>query len=99
MTENSEPGARRIVMFTQPGCFSCELIRMYFEANELTVEERDITKDPDARREMVDDHGSTETPTVVFVTEDAYEVVVGFDPVRLDQLLHGTPSSDSVTGS
>lgn len=90
---------RRIVMFTQPGCFSCELTRIYFEANEVVVEERDISTNLDARREMVDDHGSTETPTVVFVSDEAYEVVVGFDPVRLDQLLHPAPSSDSVNES
>ena len=89
----------RILMFTQPGCFSCELMRIYFEANEVAIEERDITADPEARREMIDDHGSTETPTVVFVTDDALEVVVGFDPVRLDQLLHPAPSSDSVNES
>ena len=86
----------RILMFTQPGCLSCELMRIYFEANEVAVEERDITTDSDAHREMVDEHGSTETPTVVFVSEDAFEVVVGFDPVRLDQLLHPATSSDSV---
>jgi len=99
MTANSESPDRRVIMFTQPGCFSCELMRMYFEANEIVVEERDISKDLAARREMIDDHGSTETPTVVLITEDVLEVVVGFDPLRLDQLLHGTPSSDSVTGN
>lgn len=86
-------------MFTQPGCLSCELMRIYFEANEVAVEERDITTDSDARREMIDEHGSTETPTVVFVSDDVFEVVVGFDPVRLDQLLNPAPSSDSVNES
>lgn len=89
----------RILLFTQPGCLSCELMRMVLEAKELAVEERDITKDLAARREMTDDHGSTETPTLVFISENTYEVVVGFDPVRLDQLLDAAPSSDSVTGS
>ena len=89
----------RILMFTQPGCLSCELLRIYFEANEVAIEERDITTDPDARREMTDDHGSSETPTVVFISDDTLEVVVGFDPVRLDQLLNPAPSSDSVNES
>ncbi|HTS36040.1 MAG TPA: glutaredoxin family protein [Candidatus Solibacter sp.] len=78
----------RIIMFTQPGCISCELTRLFFEANEVAIEEHDISRDMDARREMIDDHGSTETPTVVFVFEKSLEVVVGFDPTRLDQLLH-----------
>jgi glutaredoxin len=90
---------RRILFFTQPGCFSCELMRMVLEAKELTFEERDISADLEARREMTEDHGSSETPTLVFLTDDAYELVVGFDPVRLDQLLDAAPSSDSVTES
>jgi glutaredoxin len=90
---------RRILLFTQPGCFSCEIMRMFLEAKGVVVEERDITTDPAARREMIDDHGSSETPTLVFISDSLYEVVVGFDPVRLDQLLDAAPSSDSVTGS
>jgi glutaredoxin len=90
---------RRILLFTQPGCLSCEVTRIFLEAKEAAFEERDIIADPAARQEMIDDHGSTETPTLVFISDDLYEVVVGFDPTRLDQLLDGTPSSDSVTGS
>jgi glutaredoxin len=90
---------RRILLFSQPGCLSCELMKMVLEAKEVAVEERDITADLEARREMIDDHGSTETPTLVFISDDMYEVVVGFDPVRLDQLLDAAPSSDSVKES
>jgi glutaredoxin len=86
--------AYRILLFTQPGCLSCELMRMVLEAKEVAVEERDITTDLAARNEMIDDHGSTETPTLVFISDHTYEVVVGFDPTRLDQLLDAAPSSD-----
>lgn len=89
----------RILLFTQPGCLSCQLLKIYLEARELTFEERDISKDPEARREMVDDHESSETPTLVYISEETYEVVVGFDPVRLDQLLDSGPSSHSVSAS
>lgn len=90
---------RRILLFTQPGCLVCEVLRMFLEAKEVSFEDRDITADPAARQEMIDDHGSTETPTLVFISENVYEVIVGFDPVRLDQLLDAAPSSDSVTES
>jgi glutaredoxin len=89
----------RILLFTQPGCLSCELMRIFLEAKQIAFEERDISKDLAARREMIDDHDSTETPTLVFISDDTYEVVVGFDPVRLDQLLESGPSSHSVTAS
>jgi glutaredoxin-like protein NrdH len=89
----------RILLFTQPGCLSCELMKVYLEARQIAFEERDISADAEARREMVDDHGSTGTPTMVFLSDETYEVVVGFDPARLDQLLDSGPSSDSAAES
>jgi len=89
----------RILLFSQPGCLSCELMKVFLEAKGIAFEERNVSADADARREMIDDHDSTETPTLVFVSDETYEVVVGFDPVRLDQLLDPAPSSDAGTES
>ena len=82
----------RIVLFTQPGCLTCELLRVYLEAREITFEERDIIADPEARRNMTETHGSNETPTMLIDGE----VIVGFDPYLLDQILDPASSSDSV---
>ena len=89
----------RVLFFTQPGCISCELTRMVLEAKEIAFEERDISTDREARREMTEQLDSTETPTLVIISGETTEVIVGFDPVRLDQLLDPAPSSDSVTES
>ncbi len=88
-----------ILFFTQPGCLSCELMKVFLEAKEIAFEERDIVADPEARRAMTEQHGSGETPTLVIFFSDRQEVVVGFDPVRLDRLLDPAPSSDSVIES
>ena len=87
-----------ILLYTQPGCISCELMRIYLEARELTWEERDISKDAEARRVMMEELDSDQTPTIVILGETP-EVVVGFDPARLDQLLDPAPSSDAVPES
>ena len=89
----------RIVFFTQPGCFSCELLRVFLEARELAFEERDISADSEARRIMTEECESFETPTLLVQSGETFEVVVGFDPSRLDQLLAPAPSSDSVNES
>jgi glutaredoxin len=89
----------RVLFFTQPGCLSCELMRVFLEAKEIAFEERDIAADSEARRAMMEQHGSHETPTLVIFSGEVQEVVIGFDPVRLDQLLAPAPSSDSVTES
>jgi len=85
----------RILLFTQPGCLSCELMRVYLEAREIPFEERDITASPENRRTMTETYASNETPTLVIDEE----VIPGFDPALLDQLLDPTPSSDSVPES
>jgi glutaredoxin len=89
----------RVLLFTQPGCLSCELMRVFLEAKEIAFEERDITTDVDARREMTEQHDSSETPTMVIFSGEITEVIVGFNPVRLDQFLDSAPSSDSVIES
>ena len=81
-----------IILFTQPGCLSCELMRIYLEAREVRFEERDISKDADARRTMTETYGSNETPTMLIDGE----VLIGFDPSLLDQILDAASSSDSV---
>ena len=93
----------RIVLFSQPGCLSCELVKVFLEAKEIAFEEHDINADSEARRIMIEDLGSQETPTLVVfsgnVGEDVGEVVVGFDLVRLDQLLDAASSSNPGTES
>jgi glutaredoxin 3 len=89
----------RVLIFTQPGCLSCELMKIFLEAKEIAFEERDISSDLEARREMTEQHDSSETPTLVIFSGETTEVIIGFDPVRLDQFLDPTSSSDSVTES
>ena len=88
-----------VVLFTQPGCLSCELMRIYLEARQISFDERDITKNPDARRDMTEKYDSTETPTLIFMVGETEDVIIGFDPVRLDQYLDSVPSSDAVPES
>jgi glutaredoxin 3 len=89
----------RLLVFTQPGCFSCELLKVYLEARVITFEERDISTDAAARREMMETLDSNTTPTLVIFVGDEPEVIVGFDPERLDQLLQEAPSSDAAIES
>jgi glutaredoxin len=77
----------KILLFTQAGCLSCEVMKFFLEAKEVSFEERDINLDLTARMELNDIYHSTTAPTVVILTSTGVEVVEGFDPERLDQLL------------
>jgi glutaredoxin len=89
----------KLLVFTQRGCLSCEMLKVYLEARGIVFEERDISTDPAARTEMLEKLDSNTTPTLVVFSGEQAEVVVGFDPERLDQLLVETPSSDTAIES
>jgi hypothetical protein len=45
---------------------------------------------------MVDEHDSLTTPTMVVISGETVEVIVGFAPERLDELLAAAESSEQV---
>lgn len=86
-----------ILLFTQPGCLSCELMRVFLEARQIAFNEHDITTDAAARTAMTEKYDSYETPTLVVCSGNSEDVIVGFDPERLDHFLDLASSSDSVS--
>jgi glutaredoxin len=75
--------SRKIIVFTQPDSLPCEAVKMFLKSRRAKFEERCVTDDNDALQELAEKYNSRSTPTVVI--DD--EVVVGFDPELLDQLL------------
>jgi glutaredoxin len=77
----------RILLFTQPGCLTCEVMKIFLEAKEIVFEEREMSLDSSARTELLDTYKSHTAPTLVILTATGAEVIEGFDPGRLDHLL------------
>jgi glutaredoxin len=75
-----------ILLFTQPGCLNCEVMKIFLEAKELVFEERDMS-DSAARLELLETYHSHTAPTLVILTAAGAEVIEGFDPDRLDRFL------------
>ncbi|MGA2688949.1 MAG: glutaredoxin domain-containing protein [Candidatus Korobacteraceae bacterium] len=73
---------RKIIVFTQPDSLPCEAVKLFLKDRKAKFEERCVTDGKDALRELAEKYNSRSIPTVVI--DD--EVVVGFDPERLDQL-------------
>jgi glutaredoxin-like YruB-family protein len=72
-----------VVIFTQPDCPPCSVAKMFLAERDVTFEERDISEDPSAVRELTDKYRSHSTPTLVI----GEEVMIGFNPERLDEIL------------
>jgi glutaredoxin-like YruB-family protein len=75
--------AKTLILFTQPDCPPCRWVKAFLAERGLEFEERDISADPEAVEDLVHKYNSRSTPTLV-VGDD---VVIGFDPDELEQLL------------
>ena len=77
----------KVVIFTQPGCPPCHVVTAFLSERGIVFEERDITRDGTAVKDLTEKYKSRSTPTLVIGPPDREEVMIGFDPDRLDQLL------------
>jgi glutaredoxin len=74
---------RKIIVYTQSDSLPCEAIKMFLRDRRAKYEERSVESNEDIVRELKEKYNSRSTPTVVI--DD--EVVIGFDPERIDELL------------
>jgi len=71
------------VIFTQPDCPPCHVLKLFLTERGVAFVERDITTDPAAVQDLTERYGSHSTPTLVI----GEEVMIGFNPERLDEIL------------
>jgi glutaredoxin-like YruB-family protein len=72
----------KVVIYTQPDCPPCFVVKAFLECMGVEYVERDVTQDQSAVEEL-HMYGSHSTPTVVV----GDHVMVGFNPERLDKIL------------
>jgi len=58
-------------------------VKAYLSARGIEFEDRDVTADPQAVHDLIHTYQSRSTPTLVI----GDQVMIGFDPEQLDQLL------------
>ena len=75
---------KRVLLYSQPGCPPCHAAKQFLKARQVAFEYKDVQADPAALRELAE-LNSRSTPTIVV----GDEVMIGFDPERLEALLAG----------
>lgn len=73
----------KIIIFTQPDSLPCEAVKLFLRDRGAKFEERNVMRDEEAVRDLKEKYNSRSTPTVVI----GEQVLIGFDPERIDQLL------------
>jgi glutaredoxin 3 len=73
----------RVVVFTTPTCSWCARAKSYLRANQVRFKEVDVSRDPQAARDLVRRTGQMGVPVI----EIDGRPIVGFDQGKVDQLL------------
>jgi len=73
-----------VKVFSTPSCPYCFTLKEFLKEHKIQFEEIDVSKDAEAREEMIKKAGTMEVPVV----EIDGEVVVGFDRDKIVELLH-----------
>ncbi|KZZ85271.1 MULTISPECIES: glutaredoxin domain-containing protein [Bacillaceae] len=74
---------KKVLVYTQPDCPPCKIVKQFLDHHHVMFEEIDITKDEKARDHLINVLQSYSTPTVT-VDEVA---VKGFDLPALEKLV------------
>jgi glutaredoxin len=75
--------SRKVIVFTQPDSLPCDAVKLFLKDHGAMYVERSIDDDENATRELKEKYNSHSTPTVII----GDEVLIGFDPERIDELL------------
>ena len=78
--------AKRVILYSQPGCPPCFAAKSFLKSRSISFEYKDVMADPQALQELMD-HRSRSTPTIVVGEGADAEVMIGFDPEKLERLL------------
>ena len=73
-----------VMVYTTPACPWCSKVKSYLKNKGVNYQEVDVVKDTEAAQRMVDLTGQRSVP--VITKRDRY--IVGFDPDRIDSILH-----------
>jgi glutaredoxin 3 len=72
-----------IIVYSTPTCPYCYLVKDYLKAKEIEFEEKDVSKDREAAREMIEKSGQMGVPQI----DINGKIIVGFDRDAIDEEL------------
>ena len=72
-----------IKIYTTPTCAFCKQAKEYFKSKGLEYAEYDVSKDIKKQKEMIEKTGQFGVPVI----DINGQVVIGFDKVKINQLL------------
>jgi glutaredoxin-like YruB-family protein len=72
-----------VTIYTTPTCVYCRAAKEFFKEHNVAYEEKDVSKDEQARETMVKKSGMMAVPVI----DIDGTIVIGFDRAKVSQLL------------
>ena len=69
----------KIRIYTTPECVYCRMAKEFFEKNNISYEEKDVSVDDEAREEMIEKSGQMGVPVI----DIDGKIIIGFDEEEL----------------
>ncbi|RIW29509.1 glutaredoxin family protein [Bacillus salacetis] len=66
-----------IIVYSQPGCPPCSFVKELLSSQSLSFIEKDIKKDPAARKELIEKYKAMSTPVVLIGDQVLYSSDIG----------------------
>ncbi len=73
-----------VTVYTTPTCPWCNKVKTYLNEKGINFEEKNVADDYQAAQAMIDLTGQRAVPVI----QKGGQYVVGFDPERLESMLH-----------
>lgn len=74
----------KVIVFSTPTCSYCTAAKRYFKERNIRFTDVDVSKNPEAARDMVKKTGQMGVPVILINNKP----VVGFDKPKIMQLLN-----------
>ena len=85
--------SKKVRVYSTPGCPFCKMTKEFLSQKGVEFTNYDVTKDRDALEEMKKISGGARSVPVIAVCN---EVMIGFDPGRLEQALNCLKQSSEI---
>ena len=74
---------KNVTIYSTPTCHFCHMAKDFFNANEISFTDHDVSTDMEKRTEMIEMTGQMGVP-VIRIEDD---IVIGFDEDKIKDLL------------
>ena len=79
---------KKVIIYSTPTCHFCHDAKEFFKEHNVAYDEYNVQTDAARRDEMIKKTGKLAVPVITITDESGKEeVLVGYDPSRLSQLL------------